>query len=118
MNWWIEHFNQIIIHPSIAGLIGTVIYLLLLEKKPFRTYILSFIGGMACVFYGAPILAEKLQIFSTYGPTVYGFLCGLLGMDVIVKGREAFKQMEFKTLIRAFFSFSDWLKSLQEKDEK
>jgi len=81
------YINPWLMHPSISGFIGSVLSLYLLDKDTKKDYFFTFLGGLASALIFAPFLAENLKVFSVYGPSIYGFMCGLLGMDIIRRGK-------------------------------
>lgn len=115
MSLWAASIEPVIMHPSFAGLLGCLLYIGLNWDQPLRHKLLSIIGCMACVFYFAPVMVMNAKVFSTFGPPIFGFICGLLGMDTIVKLRAWWNKLSFEQIISFFTNIPAAIRALMGK---
>lgn len=80
----------------ISGLVGSVVSLKFVPgtKLEKATMVL---GGLACAFYGADLIAEYLGI-SVKGVGLIGFLVGMFGMTILHKIFEGFAALDAKSM--------------------
>lgn len=94
-----DTLDIILFHPSFAGLLGSIISLRFAKAQTIKDKFLHILAGMACVWYVAPIISAFLNIQSVIGKPGFGFIVGLLGIDLIVKFLEWFKAADLAEII-------------------
>lgn len=99
MNWWDDNMTPWISTPQVAGVLGSIISLRWAPGRRWVDRAFSVACGLGVAFYGAPWLAQHLEVSSNAGLALFGFLGGLLGMNLIIKGRGIMDKLDWKAIL-------------------
>lgn len=102
----LSEIEPIVLHPSFAGLIGSILSLYDFRSEIPKTErwnkapstldkLLRILAGMACVWYIAPLLSSLLSISTSFGKPAFGFFIGFVGIDLLLKFLDWFKKTDF-----------------------
>lgn len=103
MNWWDENAKPFLQHPEVAGALGSMMSLRWVPGANWLSRAFAFGTGFGLAIYCSPWAVELMQIKSAYGPPAFGFLAGLLGMNITAKVVEAVKHGDWFTFLTSFF---------------
>lgn len=91
MSWWDENVTGYVQRQEIAAIAGAVLGALNAPGQLLREKVYNVAAGFAAALYLAPPAIELLHVPTDAGKTAFVFTTGLLGMNVLVKMIDKFK---------------------------
>lgn len=104
MNWWEANIEPVILHPTVAGVFGSLLSLRFVPGDTWMGRFFSFGTGVALAVYGAPLGIQYLEIKSSAGPPAFGFLAGFIGMNLLAKLWDAVNAFDWRGLFTLIVS--------------
>lgn len=82
---WLDDAGNWLTNPQVAGVFGSLLSLRWAPGKDWRDKVFSFGCGVACTAYLAPAAVDYMGLAAKWAPPLFGFLAGLLGMNIVAK---------------------------------
>ena len=101
MSWWEESARPIIQSPEVAGALGSLMSLKWVPGRDWAGRFFAFGTGFGIALFVAPLLIEVLKVHSKFGPPAFGFLAGLLGMNITAKAIDMVKTADWFAVVSA-----------------
>lgn len=92
-------WDEIVKSPDAAGVAGALLGWLSAPGGTLREQLFNVGAGLGCAIFLAPYLAERAGIESQAGRMAFGFLLGLVGMNLLPKLTAAVKRGEWRELL-------------------
>ncbi len=98
---WIDEVRNAISDPAAAGVAGSLLSLQWVPGATWKTKMISFLCGMACAIYVTPTLLDALDVRWHNSQSLFAFLLGLLGMNLLAKLGDFVSKTSIADLIAA-----------------
>lgn len=95
MNW-----DELAHSPDAAGVFGAILGWLSAPGGTMREQLFNFSAGLGAAIFLAPYLAERAGIESQAGRMAFGFLLGLVGMNLLPKVSSAMRGLDWAAILR------------------
>ncbi len=81
--------------PDVAGTVGAILGWLSAPGGTVKEQLFNLISGLACAFFVAPYLAERVDMQSQAAQMAFSFAVGLVGMNILPKLTAAAKDADW-----------------------
>lgn len=96
-----DDINNTLQQPAVAGVIGSLLSLRWVPGDKWWEKFFSFGCGIGTALYLAPAAVAYMEIKSSWGPPAFGFMAGLVGMNLIAKLVDIVKNGDWLALLTA-----------------
>ena len=97
-----DDFNSAAQHPAVAGVVGSLLSLKWVPGDSWKEKAFSFGCGMGVVLFLVPAGLAYLEIKTAWAPPAFGFMGGLVGMNLIGKFVEFVRNTDWLGLVDFF----------------
>lgn len=96
---WMDEARAAAGDPTFAGVVGSLLSLRWAPGDHWREKVVSFVCGMAFAVFAAPSLIDAMAVKWANAQSLFAFLMGLLGMNLVAKFFEFLRTTSLADLI-------------------
>ena len=89
-------------HPAAAGVLGSLLSLRWVPGNSWGERLFSFGCGMGVVLYLVPAAMGYFEVKALWAGPAFGFMGGILGINLISKSVEYVKELKLETFLDLF----------------